>query len=96
MFDLLDFHQSRGKFFTRSLNLLQQTFQLGNIAELAGSELGQSGLCGVGNFGNAQIDGKALQVVQMKMEGFGILLGQGIPNGCQVQLLRQPLDEFQI
>ena len=30
------------------------------------------------------------------MEGAGVLLGQGLSNGGQVQLLRQALDKFQI
>ena len=96
MLNLLNLAQGGGKLLARGLNFLQQALQLGNVAELAGSELGQAGLGGVGNLGNAQIDGKALQVVKMKMEGFGVLLGQGLPNGCQVQLLRQTLDEFQL
>ena len=87
MLDLLDLSQCGGEFLSGGLDLLQEPLQLGDVPELAGPELGQARLGGVSDLMDPQIDGEALQVMEMEVEGLCVLLGQGLAEGGQIQFL---------
>ena len=96
MLNFINLAQSGGELFAQGLDLLQQALQFGDVSELTGSELGEGGLGGIGNLSDAQVDGEALQVVEVEVEGIGVLLGQGLTDCRQVQLLGQALDKLQV
>ena len=93
MLDLLDLSQCGGELLSGGLDLLQEALQLSDVPELAGPELGQARLGGVSDLMDPQIDGEALQVMEMEVEGLCVLLGQGLAEGGQIQFLRQAFDK---
>ena len=65
--------------------------EAGGVAHGFAARLG-----GVSDLMDPQIDGEALQVMEMEVEGLRVLLGQGLAEGGQIQFLRQAFDKVQI